>query len=208
VFLLGQEEFRATLLSHGFEQLRQRVIATYHLNPLDEVETRTYIEHRLSMVGWTHDPELADDAFPAIYQFSDGVPRRINNLCDRILLYAFLEELHYIDAAVVEAVSQEIGSEFWSGHPGPPDADADAGRNQVFDKPGQPLETMARVMFDKANVQQRLASLERAVDSLGTSLKPEVAELKKEVAYVRSLLEDVLLELRTQNADPTRKQRA
>ena len=208
VFLLGQEEFRATLLSHGFEQLRQRVIATYHLNPLDEVETRTYIEHRLSMVGWTHDPELADDAFPAIYQFSDGVPRRINNLCDRTLLYAFLEELHYIDAAVVGAVSQEIGSEFWSGHPGQPDADADAGRSQVFDKPGQPLETMARVMFDKANVQQRLASLERAVDGLGTSLKPEVAELKKEVAYVRSLLEDVLLELRTQNADPTRKQRA
>ena len=52
VFLLGQEEFRATLLSEGFEQLRQRIIATYHLNPLDAEETRTYIEHRLRLVGW------------------------------------------------------------------------------------------------------------------------------------------------------------
>jgi general secretion pathway protein A len=209
VFLLGQEEFRATLLSPGFEQLRQRVIATYHLNPLDEEETRTYIEHRLSMVEWNHDPELADDAFPAIYQFSDGVPRRINNLCDRLMLYSFLEELHRIDAGVVEAVSEEIGSEFWSGRPQQPEeGTADGERHQVFDKPGQPLETMARVMFDKANVQQRLASLERAVDSLGMSLKPEVAELREEMAYVRGLLEDVLMELRTKGVDPSRKQRA
>ena len=56
VFLLGQEEFRATLLSEGFEQLRQRIIATYHLNPLDAEETRTYIEHRLRLVGWNADP--------------------------------------------------------------------------------------------------------------------------------------------------------
>lgn len=210
MFLLGQEEFRATLLSPGFEQLRQRVIATYHLNPLDDEETRTYIEHRLSMVGWTHDPEFADDAFPAIYQFSDGVPRRINNLCDRLMLYAFLEELHRVDAKVVEAVSEEIGSEFWSGRPEREEVQdgEEEDRHQVFDKPGQPLETMARVMFDKANVQQRLASLERAVDSLGTSLKPEVAELKEEVAYMRGLLEDVLVELRSRDTDPSRKRRA
>jgi hypothetical protein len=160
------------------------------------------------MVGWTHDPELADDAFPAIYQFSDGVPRRVNNLCDRLMLYAFLEELHRIDAKVVEAVSEEIGSEFWSGRPQQQEGGEDAERHQVFDKPGQPLETMARVMFDKANVQQRLASLERAVDSLGMSLKPEVAELREEMAYMRGLLEDVLMELRAQSADPSRKQRA
>lgn len=209
VFLLGQEEFRGTLLSPGFEQLRQRVIATYHLNPLDEVETRTYVEHRLSTVGWNQDPELTNDAFPAIYEFSDGVPRRINNLCDRLMLYAFLEELHRIDADVVAAVSEEIGSEFWSGRPERDAAVAeDDERHQVFDKPGQPLEAMARVMFDKANVQQRLASLERAVDGLGMSLKPEVAELREEVTYVRGLLEDVLLELRAMNSDPSHKRRA
>ena len=207
VFLLGQEEFRATLLSPGFEQLRQRVIATYHLSPLDADETRTYIEHRLETVGWTHDPEFAEDAFPSIFEFSDGVPRRINNLCDRVMLYSYLEELHNIDASVVECVAKEIGSEFWSGRPQGA-AEQDSERHQVFDKPGEPLETMARVMFDKANVQQRLASLERAVDSLGHALKPEVAELREELGYVRSLLEELLLEARNQNTDPSRKRRA
>ncbi|MFU8816271.1 MAG: XrtA/PEP-CTERM system-associated ATPase [Pseudomonadales bacterium] len=206
MFLLGQEEFRATLLSPGFEQLRQRVIATYHLSPLDEQETRTYVEHRLSTVGWANDPQLGDDVFSAIYRFSDGVPRRINNLCDRLLLFAFLEELHSIDAQVVESVAEEIGSEFWSGHPQQEDEHRD--RSQVFDKPGQPLEAMARVMFDKANVQQRLASLERAVDGLGLALKPEVAELREELNYVRGLLEDVLMEVRAQGSDPSHKRRA
>lgn len=207
MFLLGQEEFRATLLSPGFEQLRQRVIATYHLSPLDEAETRTYIEHRLNTAGWSSDPAFTDDAFGAIYRFSDGVPRRINNLCDRLLLFSFLEELHRIDAEVVGSVSEEIGSEFWSGRPQGDQEPAEE-RQPVFDKPGQPLETMARVMFDKANVQQRLASLERAVDSLGMSVKPELAELREELGYLRGLVEDVLMELRAQSSDPSRKRRA
>jgi hypothetical protein len=55
---------------------------------------------------------------------------------------------------------------------------------------------MARVMFDKANVQQRIGSLERAVDALGSSLKSDVSEMREELAFVRLLLEDVLHELR------------
>jgi putative secretion ATPase (PEP-CTERM system associated) len=195
VFLLGQEEFRATLLGPGFEQLRQRVIATYHLNPLDAAETRTYIEHRLKRVGWHGDPEFTDDAFDAIYAFSNGVPRRVNNLCDRLMLYAFLEEQHRVDAALVETVSHEIGSEFWSGRPEAAKAAAELAAAGP-DAPAQPLEAMARVMFDKANVQQRLAALERGVDSLGQSIKPELAELKEELVYIRGLLEDLLTELR------------
>lgn len=206
VFLLGQEEFRTTLLAPGFEQLRQRVIATYHLCPLDEEETRTYVEHRLSTVGWAFDPEISDDAFPAIFEFAEGVPRRINNLCDRLLLYAYLEELHRIDRRVVVTVSEEIGSEFRSGRPEQEAEESEPG--QVFDTPGQGLETMAKVMFDKANVQQRLAALERALDNLGASLKPEIAELREEVAYVRGLMEDVLIELRAEHSDPSRKRRA
>ncbi len=197
VFLLGQEEFRATLLGPGFEQLRQRVIATYHLNPLDAAETRTYIEHRLSRVGWQSDPAFTDDAFEAIFGFCNGVPRRINNLCDRLLLYAFLEEQHQIDAALVQAVSQEIGAELWGGRPDGAKT-PEAAVPPVFDSQAQPLETMARVMFDKANVQQRLAALERGVDSLGQSLKPELADLKEELVYIRGLLEDLMTELREQ----------
>ncbi len=197
IFMLGQDEFRETLLAPGFEQLRQRITATYHLNPLTAEETRTYIEHRLSRVEWQLDPEFADEAFSAIYQFSGGVPRRINNLCDRLLLYAFLEEMHSIDAETVRIVSEEIGAELRLGtpvrQPGEP-VSLEASRPTA----DQPLETMARVMFDKANVQQRLAALERAVDGLGLMLKPEVTEMRDELTYVRNVLEDILLELRDQ----------
>lgn len=213
VFLLGQEEFRATLLSEGFEQLRQRVIATYHLSPLEEAETRTYIEHRLTRAGWNHRPAFVDDAFSAIFSFSDGVPRRINNLCDRLLLYAFLEEVETIDASVVESVSKEIGTEFWGGKPGavkgsdtqqPAIVDGpvqDGSQQQIFDTPGQPLETMARFMFDKANVQQRLSSLERALDTMGHSLKDlheiktrlnDIDTIKTEMSFIRLLLEELV----------------
>ena len=206
VFLLGQEEFRGTLLSEGFEQLRQRVIATYHLNPLNEEETRTYIEHRLQHVGWENDPRFDDTVFPAIFEFCEGVPRRINNLCDRLLLYAFLEEKNTLDADIVSSVAQEIGTEFWGGKPAAANAQAatqaaqvspdGASTTDVFKSPGQPLETMARVMFDKANVQQRLASIERAVDGLGHSLTPEIAQLREEMAFMRLMLEDLVNEVK------------
>lgn len=194
IFLLGQEEFRSTLLSEGFEQLRQRVIATYHLNALDETETRTYIEHRLSCADWAGRPQFSDEAFTSIFQASEGVPRRINNLCDRILLFAFLEDHAVIDTDIVDTVSRELGGEFWSGRPDPKVSVERV--EEVFNTPGQPLEAVARVMFDKANVQQRLGSLERAVDALGSSLKSDVAEMKEEIGYLNVLLEEVLSELR------------
>lgn len=111
-FLLGQPEFRKTLLSGDMLQLRQRVIATYHLGPMDADETRTYIEHRLHTVGWNNDPSLHDDAFVAIHEFTGGIPRKINTLCDRLLLMGYLEEIHDFDSSHVDAVIRDIQQEF------------------------------------------------------------------------------------------------
>lgn len=196
IFLLGQQEFRSTLLSEGFEQLRQRVIATYHLNPLSEEETRTYIEHRLTIAGWQNNPEFSADAFSMIYEFCEGVPRRINNVCDRLLLYAFLEELAKIDRNVVETVSNEIGAEFWGGQSPPAPKQERSLASDVFDTPQAPLENYARTMFDKADVQKRLTSLERAVDGLGSGLKPEIVEIREELSFLRLMMDDILHEVR------------
>jgi hypothetical protein len=113
-----------------------------------------------------------------------------------LLLYAFLEEIDTIDQEVVEAVSNEIGSEFWTGKQRRHTEQQAAPVARTV-QPDPPLETMARVMFDKANVQQRISALERAIDTLGSSLKPEMLVLQEEVAYVRVLLEEVLGELRS-----------
>lgn len=107
-FLLGQPQFRDTLASQGLEQLRQRVIASYHLEPMTAEETHAYIEHRLQTVGWRNDPFLTDAAFRMIYEQTGGVPRKINTLCSRLLLFGFLEELHEIDAPVVAEVTRDL----------------------------------------------------------------------------------------------------
>lgn len=108
-FLLGQPEFRDKLaLSPELEQLRQRVIATHHLEPMQEEELPEYVLHRLSLCGWQNDPMFTDDAFKLMFDYSGGVPRRLNNLCSRILLFGALEETHVIDAGLVRQVIDDL----------------------------------------------------------------------------------------------------
>ncbi|QOJ08251.1 XrtA/PEP-CTERM system-associated ATPase [Nitrosomonas sp. H1_AOB3] len=111
-FLLGQPEFRRTLLGSQMQQLRQRVIATYHLGPLDQAETRAYIEHRLQKAGWNGSPVLQDEIFEVIHNFSAGIPRKINLFCDRLLIMGCLEELQTLGKAEANEVMLDIQKEF------------------------------------------------------------------------------------------------
>lgn len=118
-FLLGQPQFRALIAGPDLEQLRQRVIASYHLGPMNAEETHSYIEHRLRTVGWANDPEFTDDSYQAIFQHTDGVPRRINTLCSRLMLYGFLEELHRFSGIEVQRVAADLARESNLGVPPP-----------------------------------------------------------------------------------------
>ncbi len=111
-FLLGQPEFRKTLQNPDMEQLRQRVIASCHLGPLDGAETEAYIVHRLQTVGWRDDPSFSKDAFAAIHRHTGGIPRKINILCDRLLLMGRLDEKHAFTGKEVAEVMKELQQEF------------------------------------------------------------------------------------------------
>ena len=110
-FLLGQPQFRLVLGNPALDQLRQRITAAYHLGPLSEADTRAYIEHRLSCAGWKGDPQFGDDCFPPIYRHTGGIPRRINSLCSRLMLFGFLEGSHTISAADTEQVADDLRTE-------------------------------------------------------------------------------------------------
>lgn len=110
-FLLGQVQFRNMLDNPDLEQLRQRVIANFHLSPLAADESQRYIEARLYQVGWNNDPQFAEIAFEKIHQYTEGVPRRINMLCDRIMLFGCMEEQHNITGEVVDLVRKELEQE-------------------------------------------------------------------------------------------------
>ena len=113
--LLGQPQFRPMLASPDLEQLRQRVLASYHLGPLSEGETRAYIEHRLKTVGWADDPHWDDAAFIQVFRESGGIPRRINTLCSRVLLYSALDEAHTVTRPIVEQTANELNQDLGAG---------------------------------------------------------------------------------------------
>lgn len=166
-FLVGQPELRQLMRSPGMQQLRQRVIASYHLGPLDGDETRAYIEHRLSHVGWKNDPAFRDEAFGLVYAYTGGIPRRINTLCTRALLAAFLTEKHTIDAEDVERVIGEFKEEFGEDAPAA-ESDKQAMRSLVnvdgADPEGSapaPLATPHEPHV--AKLERRVVGVERAI---------------------------------------------
>ena len=109
IFLLGQPEFRDLMNAPELEQLRQRVIATHHLEPMLANEVEPYIRHRLSLVGWTNNQHFTADAYAAIYAATDGVPRRINALMSRVMLLGAVDHLTEIDVQAVQAVAADMG---------------------------------------------------------------------------------------------------
>ncbi len=177
-FLVGQPEFRTTLHSPGMQQLRQRVIASYHLGPMDGPETRAYIEHRLATVGWKGDPSFSDGAHAAIFTYTGGIPRKVNTLCDRILLMGFLEEMHGFEEKDVQEVIRDINQEFEL----PPGTQAQAENMAVSSPaagmappPAEPSGAAPLTMAADPVLDERMMRLEKSVVSVLNILKKIVA---------------------------------
>jgi putative secretion ATPase (PEP-CTERM system associated) len=110
-FMVGQPEFREILQRPEMEQFRQRVAATCHIGPLDAEETQRYIEHRLACSGSDGKPSFEPAAFESIYKATQGIPRRINSLCDRLLLLGFLSDKTHLTQTDVDDVVRETAEE-------------------------------------------------------------------------------------------------
>jgi len=110
-FLVGQPEFREILQRPEMEQFRQRVAATCHVGPLDRDETAQYIEHRLRCVGSNGQPSFDPEAFDLVFKASGGIPRRVNSVCDRLLLAGYLAGKTHIQCSDVQEVVNEFAQE-------------------------------------------------------------------------------------------------
>jgi general secretion pathway protein A len=161
-FLLGQPQFRATLGSPRLEQLRQRVTAAYHLGPLNEAESKAYVEHRLRRADWTGDPDFSEDCFPLIHQRTGGVPRQINTLCSRLLLFGFLEELHTLTGNSVQKVANDLREEIAlvSAPPTVTDPSAEAGGSpDVFSQITHRLSVLEDSVHRQGRVIKRVIEI-------------------------------------------------
>ena len=108
IILIGQPELRDMLARPELEQLAQRVVARFHLDPLAEEETAHYIKHRLSVAGMSGLIPFDRDARHRIHELTRGVPRRINLLCDRALLGAYASGRQRVDRAIVDKAASEV----------------------------------------------------------------------------------------------------
>jgi len=162
-FLVGQPELRTLLKSKAMEQLRQRITASCHLTPLDIVDTRKYIEHRLKHVGWNGTPTFTIAAYERIHALTRGVPRLINRLCNRLMLAAYLQDVTQISEAIVietaTGLRSEIGGEMGDALPlEAAPAAAAAARGEVLDSAA--AEAAAAAAVAEASAQQASTAVE------------------------------------------------
>jgi len=174
IFLLARPAFRERLEgSRALEQVRQRVIATCHLEPMQPDEIGPYVEHRLAIAGWRDTPRVTPQACARLAEASGGVPGRVNALMRRML------------ARGVEAI----------------DEDAVAAAVVETDPAGKVLDlTLIEGVAGRAEMAG-LRSLQDEVRALGAVLagaqaaRPtpqaqEIAELRARMARVEARLEE------------------
>ncbi|GHC87634.1 XrtA/PEP-CTERM system-associated ATPase [Novosphingobium pokkalii] len=190
ILLLGQPEFRTLLQgSPRLEQLRQRVIATHHLAPMEPEEVGPYVEHRLVRAGWNGNPSFEPRFYADLARASGGVPRRINQILSRVLLAGALEQASRIEAGLLHAVLDDMAADSAAPAaaatetPAPVAPAVEATSSQAlgltadaFHGDAKP-EAPARHDFDLAAIEAAMASRDEQIAELQQAVI-EVAEMR------------------------------
>jgi general secretion pathway protein A len=111
IILAGQPELGDLLGRSELRQLSQRITVSYHLTPMDFEDTQAYIQHRLEVAGDLRAAVFTRGALKRVFRFSGGVPRLINILCDRALLFGYVAESRVISVRMVKEAITEIRRE-------------------------------------------------------------------------------------------------
>jgi putative secretion ATPase (PEP-CTERM system associated) len=206
-FMLGQAEFRPMMQSAGMEQFRQRIIASFHLDPLSREEVQDYIYHRLRLCGWQDNPTFNEGVFERIFEHTSGVPRRINKLCDRLLLHGAIEELQEISIEDINSVIEDEKQEMHA-FAAEPEVSSSAGPETVPE-----VVNKAAVAANENNVKplrvenmisnddRRLLALEKKLENLEETIRRDRKRIQRMIMMLalsdenEKELRDVLKEL-------------
>lgn len=194
ILLLGQPEFRANLQGHPqLEQLRQRVIAAHHLDPMEASEVEPYIVHRLRLVGWEGNPAFDQRVFRELYNATGGVPRRINMIVNRLLILGAVEQRRRIDGVMLAQVLGELTAD--GALQSTPKASAQPAPGQQGGETAQAEPASARAPVWNAKVVGRggMAESLRAGDATGLPAGVGAALAQRDTQI--SELQQALIEL-------------
>jgi general secretion pathway protein A len=196
IFLLGQPEFRLKLQEPSLDQLRQRVIAMHHLAPMDADEVEPYLIHRLSCVGWRGKPRFTNDAITAMHRWSGGIPRRVNQLASRVLLFGAVEAIDTFGKVEVATVIADLDSDLRDQH-GAPAAEPYELREVAPMPMGTPAPSPvrdARPLRSEAPLREAAAPVREAAAAFLATAAP----LREAAAPVEPVLTRRIAELETQ----------
>jgi general secretion pathway protein A len=195
IVLLGQPHLREKLRHPELRQFAQRITVNYHLMPLDFEETRGYIHHRLKVAKAQDSDLFTEEAIKVVFQYSKGIPRVINILCDGALVYGYAEEIKEIDREIIERVVK------------------DKKKGGIFDSE-QDHETgeLSPPISSSEGLKDRLSNLERQVSDLQQKVLTTLDGFSQSVEQKRTTpnmsgtsasgrLEDKFLEEREKNRE-------
>lgn len=184
ILLLGQPEFRTLIqTSPELEQLRQRVIASHHLDAMEPAEVGSYVEHRLALVGWQGRPQFDARVYADLAKASGGVPRRINQIVNRLMLMGAVEQRDHIDAAMLQAVLADLAGDGAFGKPQVSVAPAPLADVPEVELPAAQAPVAAPVLDESAwraalaERDEQIAELQQAIIELADMRAAPVAPL-------------------------------
>lgn len=201
--LLGQPEFRRTLAHHpNLDQLRQRIIASHHLEALDAEELEDYVHHRLARVGWENQPALEAGLLPALYEATDGIPRRVNQIMNRVLLLGAIEERDEIGIGMLNAVLEEMSEDQLRGSRARQSCDIEVKSVDLADENQEPAELLldeAAIVMPDVPAKPVAPEAEAKIESVPAS---EVAAIMAHRDARTAELEAAIGELQAAGANP------
>ncbi len=193
IILVGQPELRKTLSKAELRQLRQRISISCHLHSLTKEETEEYILHRLEVAGNRNAVNFEERVFELIYNYSRGIPRLINIICDFLLLSAFVEETNTISEKMAAEVIGELDLEnqYWK------DSNAAVKENSTYthselheleDRVSHLESQLKQLSFsdnDRIEIIERISGIEKVLNRLLLSSRNEVPDLSKKVFQIQ-----------------------
>lgn len=197
--LLGQPEFKQVLAEHAqLEQLRQRVIASHHLEAMEREEIEPYVAHRLACVGWQGNPDFDIDIFAEMHDATGGIPRRINQVMSRLMLLGAVEQRARIDRDMLGAVLEEMAGE--STLPGSVRKDAAPAPGPVkhaFAAVSQPAGEAAGEAPQAFGIDaplterdERIETLQRTIADMAEARETAGSEWSQRIAALEERVED------------------
>jgi len=166
IFLAGQPELDDLLDLGELWQLKQRISARYHLLPLDPQETKEYIQTRMRIAGAEGLNCFTEGSIQEIYEYSRGIPRLINNICDNSLLIGYATDTPFIDEKIVRECASDLRLEKNHKACRKTKADAKVRSSLVIIFIGLLLAAIALSLSGKLSLPQSLSKPVEAVQSL------------------------------------------